>query len=249
MRRKSLEGTDDRRLSGTALRLRGTDGSRISGASGMENRWWMERKMQPDPSGIQEMQTTLNQMETGNERSAPTGSLGGGSESSYMKFASLLGNSVSYGGKGSETASRGMEAAFHRRKDLALRKGRRHPRSFLIPMFLMLGIVMIMVVAPAFYHCRDEMDRRMQDCRWIEYFDGVSGKTRQENRKTLEHMGGVCMQLKRFLMEEDGVGVIEVVLILVVLIGLVIVFQDSDQQAVDGIFTEINKQAKERYIR
>ena len=28
------------------------------------------------------------------------------------------------------------------------------------------------------------------------------------------------MQLKRFLMEEDGVGVIEVVLILVVLIGL-----------------------------
>ena len=30
-------------------------------------------------------------------------------------------------------------------------------------------------------------------------------------------MGGVCMQLKRFLMEEDGVGVIEVVLILVVI--------------------------------
>ena len=28
-------------------------------------------------------------------------------------------------------------------------------------------------------------------------------------------MDGVCMQLKRFLMEEDGVGVIEVVLILV----------------------------------
>ena len=47
----------------------------------------------------------------------------------------------------------------------------------------------------------------------------------KKNRKTLEHMGGVCMQLKRFLMEEDGVGVIEVVLILVVLIGLVIVFK------------------------
>ena len=44
------------------------------------------------------------------------------------------------------------------------------------------------------------------------------------------------MQLKRFLMEEDGVGVIEVVLILVVLIGLVIVFK-----------TQINKQAKEVY--
>ena len=33
------------------------------------------------------------------------------------------------------------------------------------------------------------------------------------------------MRLREFLMEEDGVGVIEVVLILVVLIGLVIVFK------------------------
>ena len=34
-------------------------------------------------------------------------------------------------------------------------------------------------------------------------------------RRSRRDMGGVCMQLKRFLMEEDGVGVIEVVLILV----------------------------------
>lgn len=44
------------------------------------------------------------------------------------------------------------------------------------------------------------------------------------------------MQLKRFLMEEDGVGVIEVVLILVVLIGLVIVFKTHDQQTSDRNF-------------
>lgn len=36
-------------------------------------------------------------------------------------------------------------------------------------------------------------------------------------RRSRRDMGGVCMQLKRFLMEEDGVGVIEVVLILVVI--------------------------------
>ena len=51
------------------------------------------------------------------------------------------------------------------------------------------------------------------------------------------------MQLKRFLMEEDGVGVIEVVLILVVLIGLVIVFKTQINKLLTGIFTEINKQS------
>ena len=55
------------------------------------------------------------------------------------------------------------------------------------------------------------------------------------------------MQLKRFLMEEDGVGVTEVVLILVVLIGLVIVFKTQINKLLTGIFTEINKQAKEVY--
>ena len=63
----------------------------------------------------------------------------------------------------------------------------------------------------------------------------------------MEHMGGVSMQLKRFLKEEDGVGVIEVVLILVVLIGLVIVFKTQINKLLTGIFTEINKQAKEVY--
>lgn len=49
------------------------------------------------------------------------------------------------------------------------------------------------------------------------------------------------MQLKRFLMEEDGVGVIEV------LIGLVIVFKTQINKLLTAIFTEINKQAKEVY--
>ena len=55
------------------------------------------------------------------------------------------------------------------------------------------------------------------------------------------------MQLKRFLTEEDGVGVIEVVLILVVLIGLVIVFKTQINKLLTAIFKEINKQAKEVY--
>lgn len=49
------------------------------------------------------------------------------------------------------------------------------------------------------------------------------------------------------MLEEDGVGVIEVVLILVVLIGLVIVFKDQINKLLQDIFKEINSQSKEVY--
>lgn len=50
-----------------------------------------------------------------------------------------------------------------------------------------------------------------------------------------------------FFKEEDGVGVIEVVLILVVLIGLVIIFKKQITTLLDNIFKEINSQSKEVY--
>lgn len=53
--------------------------------------------------------------------------------------------------------------------------------------------------------------------------------------------------IREFLLEEDGVGVIEVVLILVVLIGLVIVFKKQINSLLNNIFSEINKQSKEVY--
>ena len=43
-----------------------------------------------------------------------------------------------------------MATAFRQRKELALRKGEEASTKLLIPMFLMLGVVMVMVVAPAF---------------------------------------------------------------------------------------------------
>ena len=54
-------------------------------------------------------------------------------------------------------------------------------------------------------------------------------------------------EIRAFLREEDGVGVIEVVLILVVLVGLVIVFKGQINTLLESIFSEINKQAKEVY--
>ncbi len=50
-----------------------------------------------------------------------------------------------------------------------------------------------------------------------------------------------------FLQEEDAVGVIEVVLILVVLIGLVIVFKGQINKLLEDIFKQINSQSREVY--
>lgn len=58
---------------------------------------------------------------------------------------------------------------------------------------------------------------------------------------------GFMSEWKAFWAEESGIGVIEVVLLLVVLIGLVIIFKDQITKLLDSIFKEINKQAKEVY--
>lgn len=46
--------------------------------------------------------------------------------------------------------------------------------------------------------------------------------------------------LKQFLREEDGIGVVEIILILVVLIGLVIIFKSQLTSIVNTIFSKIN---------
>ena len=49
-------------------------------------------------------------------------------------------------------------------------------------------------------------------------------------------------ELRSFLAEEDGVGVIEVVLI-----GLVLIFKKQITTLLENVFKEINKQTKEVY--
>jgi Flp pilus assembly pilin Flp len=59
------------------------------------------------------------------------------------------------------------------------------------------------------------------------------------------------MEMKKmaeeFMCDEEGVGVIELVLILVVLIGLVIIFKKQLNTLLENIFTQINSQSKEVY--
>lgn len=50
-------------------------------------------------------------------------------------------------------------------------------------------------------------------------------------------------QLKAFLREEDGIGVVEVILILVVLIGLVIIFKQQLTTLINNIFSKITSQS------
>ncbi len=50
--------------------------------------------------------------------------------------------------------------------------------------------------------------------------------------------------IQRFLKEEDGIGVVEVILILVVLIGLVIIFRTQLTSIVNNIFSKINSKVK-----
>ena len=48
---------------------------------------------------------------------------------------------------------------------------------------------------------------------------------------------------KRFLYEESGIGVVEIILILVVLVGLILIFKKQLNSLVNKTFTNINNKA------
>ena len=58
---------------------------------------------------------------------------------------------------------------------------------------------------------------------------------------------GYNAEIRECFEDESGVGVIEVVLILVVLIGLVIIFKNQINKLLETIFKQINSQSKEVY--
>lgn len=47
---------------------------------------------------------------------------------------------------------------------------------------------------------------------------------------------------KQFLREEDGMGTVEVILIIVVLVGLVVIFKDQITKIVNDLFDKITSQ-------
>ena len=53
-------------------------------------------------------------------------------------------------------------------------------------------------------------------------------------------MKGGDNMLREFFKDESGMGVVEIILIIVVLIGLVVIFQSNIKSVVSNIFTKIN---------
>jgi Flp pilus assembly pilin Flp len=51
-------------------------------------------------------------------------------------------------------------------------------------------------------------------------------------------------RIKEFWEEEDGIGTVEMILILVVLIGIVLIFKDNLNDLVETLFKTINTQAR-----
>ena len=49
---------------------------------------------------------------------------------------------------------------------------------------------------------------------------------------------------KQLLCEEDGMGTVEIILIIVVLVGLVIIFKEQITEIVNSIFSKITKQTQ-----
>ena len=56
-------------------------------------------------------------------------------------------------------------------------------------------------------------------------------------------MSELCRLMREFLWEEDAVGVVEIILILVVLIALVMIFKDQLTSLVKNILSKITKQS------
>ena len=54
----------------------------------------------------------------------------------------------------------------------------------------------------------------------------------------MKHLKG----FKEFLREEEGMGTVEIILIIVVLVGLVIIFKEQITKIVESIFSKITAQ-------
>lgn len=61
-----------------------------------------------------------------------------------------------------------------------------------------------------------------------------------ENKENMKKME--LKSWRELLIEEDGMGTVEIILIIVVLVGLVLIFKDQITEIVESIFSKITKQ-------
>ncbi len=66
----------------------------------------------------------------------------------------------------------------------------------------------------------------------------VSGRGAAESEEGMKQLKGI----KELLMEEEGMGTVEIILIIVVLVGLVIIFKSQITQIINSLFQKITSQ-------
>ena len=109
--------------------------------------------------------------------------------------------------------------AWDERKRKARVLGEAAATKLLLPMVMMLAVVMAIIMIPAF----------------LSFYGLKTGE--------VTFMRNLWETAKAFAAEEDAVGVVEIILILVVLIGLVIIFKEQLTSLVRNILSKITKQS------
>ncbi len=63
-----------------------------------------------------------------------------------------------------------------------------------------------------------------------------------ENTKNVKWNNSELKNWRQLWVEEDGMGTVEIILIIVVLVGLVLIFKEQITDIVESIFSKITKQ-------
>ncbi len=63
------------------------------------------------------------------------------------------------------------------------------------------------------------------------------------SKRMMKQVRKIKIRIRRVLFNDEGIGVVEVILILVVLIGLVIIFEDQLTALVESIFSKITSES------
>ena len=145
----------------------------------------------------------------------------------YRKFAVMLSQNLRKGTKGlAELLQREAAGAFEERKAAARKLGEETSTRLLGPMFLMLGVVLMIIVVPAFLRFRFKKKGRG---RYVE-------KIYREHERTGADVCGRNAGRNRL-------SVVEMILILVVIIALVLIFKTQLTTLVNDIFEKITSES------
>ena len=85
-----------------------------------------------------------------------------------------------------------------------------------------------------------QMDERMEESLWNETFMGIQEESEPMNTEAEDTGEPRSEETIGFLKDDRGIGVIEMVLILVVLVGLVLIFKNQLTAIVGDVFDKVN---------